>query len=290
MSSLDLGAAARFLAAHARVLDRRRFDALFGDGPPEAVRDAVAAYRNADGGFGHGLEPDGRGPESQPAAAEAALRVLDEADVWDARLVGGACDWLAAVAPPEGGVPFVLPGGEGWPHAPWWRPEEGLPPSVTITGQIAATLLRRDVAHPWLDGATAWLWQRVEAFGDPQPSASVSYEVRGAVRFLNEAPDAARADAALDALADLIRRVVAPPGDEVELQSPFDLAPEPGARARRVLDDDLVEAHLDALAAGADDGGWSFPWPVWSPVVEADWRGAVTVDALQVLRAYGRLP
>ena len=43
-------------------------------GRPQPVRDAVAAYRNPDGGFGQALEPDGRCPGSQPPAVALALR------------------------------------------------------------------------------------------------------------------------------------------------------------------------------------------------------------------------
>src|SRR4051794_30472278 len=99
MPAPDLAAAARFLAERGRVLDRRRFDRAFAGGPAEAVRDAVAAYRNADGGFGHGLEPDCRAPGSQPATTALALRTLDEADAWDEDLVRAICDHLEATAP-----------------------------------------------------------------------------------------------------------------------------------------------------------------------------------------------
>lgn len=118
MDSPDISAASQFLAAHGRILDRRRFERLFEDGPPTPVRDAVAAYRNPDGGFGHALEPDGRTPGSQPAAVELALRTLHQADAWDEELVTGACDWLDRTAPAEGGVTFVGPNVQGWPHAP----------------------------------------------------------------------------------------------------------------------------------------------------------------------------
>ena len=90
MSKPDLDMAGQFIAASARVLDRRRFERLFGGGDAGPVRDAVAAYRNADGGFGQGLEPDGRDPATQPAAIELALGILDEADAWDEGLVTGA--------------------------------------------------------------------------------------------------------------------------------------------------------------------------------------------------------
>ena len=98
----DFDAAADFLTARARVLDKRMFQRLFCGGAAEPVRDAVAAYRNADGGFGHGLEPDCRTPASQPAAVEMALRIMDICDAWDERLVRDALDWLVTVEPGRG--------------------------------------------------------------------------------------------------------------------------------------------------------------------------------------------
>src|ERR1700730_16725759 len=107
MNTPDFNAAAAFVAANARVLDRRRFQRLLDGAPPlgpAPVGDAVPAYRNDDGGFGHALEPDCRAPGSQPAATEMALRVLDETDAWDEALVRGACDWLAAGGADGGGA------------------------------------------------------------------------------------------------------------------------------------------------------------------------------------------
>jgi hypothetical protein len=287
----DLETAEQFLAGHARVLERRRFARLFRDGPGTPVRDAIAAYRNDDGGFGHGLEPDGRGAGSQPIAAISALNVLDEADVWDEMLVTGVCDWLERTAPEEGGATFVLPEDERWPTAPFWRPTERLAASPTSTGQIAAPLLRRGVTHPWLDRATQWLWREVEEGGAREPSIGTGYDARGLTVFLNAVPDEARAQAALDALAPFLRAVTkTDPRVEEELQSPLDLAPHPEDRARRLFDQGHVDAFLDALGAGQQsDGGWDFPWAHWSPAAVADSRGVVTVEALRVLRANGRL-
>src|SRR6201995_3041257 len=90
MNTPDFSAATAFVAANARVLDRRRFARLFEDGPAAPVRDAVAAYRNDDGGFGHALEPDCRAPGSQPAAAAMALRIMDrDPGPRGVRLAGG---------------------------------------------------------------------------------------------------------------------------------------------------------------------------------------------------------
>ena len=295
MNAPDFNAAAAFVAANARVLDRRRFQRLFEDGPvlgSAPVRDAVAAYRNDDGGFGHALEPDCRAPGSQPAAAEMALRVLDEADAWDEDLVRGACDWLMAVAPAEGGAAFVEANPQAladWPHAPWWVPEEGHPASLIATGMIAGTLHARGVSHPWLDGATQVMWNRLSTLTEPS-----GYEMFGVLRFLQHVPDRDRALEAFGRVGPLLieRNLVAlDPEAPGEVHGVLDFAPEPDSLARGLFDDVTVKAHLDHLAhAQRDDGGWTFNWLAWSPAAELDWRGFLTVDALRVLRANGYQP
>ena len=282
----DLDAAAQFIAGHARVLDRRRFERLFGGGDARPVRDAVAAFRNADGGVGHALEPDGRTPASQPAAVAMALATLDEADAWDEELVAGACAWLEANAPDEGGASFVESTAEGWPHAPWWQVEEGRPASLFSTGKIAGTLHARRVEHPWLDRATELLWRRIDELDDPG-----AYELRGVMAFLDHVPDRSRAEQALEWVGPLVSGAVAlDPAAEGEVHTPLDFVPNPDSIARRLFDEATIEAHLDHLAAAqAEDGGWTFNWLAWSPVAPIEWRGSLTVDALRTLRANGRV-
>jgi hypothetical protein len=287
MTKPDMYAAAQYLAANARVLERRRFERLFAGGGPDPVRDAVAAYRNADGGFGHALEPDGRCPGSQPLAIAFALSILHETDAWDAALAEGACEWLAAHAPPGGGVVFADPSIEGWPHAPWMVSEGGASASLITTGLIAGTLHARGVQHPWLDGATRLLWSRIDSLAGTGP-----YDVRAVLRFLDSVPDRDRAHAAAARLSPVIfgeGLVALEPGAPGEVHTPLDFAPLPGSPARGLFDEAVIAAHLDHLAAAQlGDGGWMFNWQAWSPAAEREWRGAVTVDALQLLRANGR--
>src|SRR5690242_16962519 len=61
-----------------RVLDQRRFAYHFGSGSADGVRRALDAYHAPDGGFAFGLEPDVRGPASQPVTMATALKLLDE--------------------------------------------------------------------------------------------------------------------------------------------------------------------------------------------------------------------
>jgi hypothetical protein len=286
MNTPDFDGAAAFVAANGRVLDRRRFERLFLDGAAGPVRDAVAAYRNSDGGFGHGLEPDCRAGASQPAAVEMALRVMSECDVWDVSLVSSACDWLLAVAPAEGGAAFVEPTVVEGPHAPWWVAEDGHPASLIATGMIAGELHARGFSHPWLDRATSVMWSRLDTLTEPG-----GYEMFGVLRFLSHVPDRDRARKAFDRVGPLIlsRGLVAlDPEAPGEVHSPLDFAPLPTSIARELFDESVIKAHLDHLAHGQrDDGGWAFNFPAWSPAAERDWRGALTVDALRMLRANG---
>ncbi|HUY46467.1 MAG TPA: hypothetical protein VMV92_12155 [Streptosporangiaceae bacterium] len=287
MTSPDIDAAARFLAASGRVLDRRRFERLFGMGDAQPVRDAITAYRNADGGFGHALEPDGRCPGSQPLAIEFALHTLHEADAWDDGLAQRACGWLDAHAPAEGGAVFVDPSIEGWPHAPWWVPEVGGPASLITTGLLAGTLHARGVRHRWLDRARDVLWTRISGLTTAGP-----YDMRAVLQFLDHVPDRDRAVKALDQLGPMILdqgMVTLDPEVPGEIHTPLDFAPLPGSLARGLFERSVIEAHLDHLAsAQRDDGGWTFNWQPWNPVAAAEWRGSVTVGALCLLRGNGR--
>jgi hypothetical protein len=298
MNAPDFDAAGAFIAGNARIIDRRRFGRLFGDDDAQPARDAVAAYRNDDGGFGHALEPDCRAPSSQPLAVEMALRIMDETGAWDDALVRGACDWLAAVAPAEGGAAFVEGTLSGWPHAPWWVPEQGHPASVIATGLIAGTLHARGVSHPWLGRAGELMWARMDKLAEQggnqlQSGPGGGYEMFGILAFLQHVPDRDRARQAFGRIGPLIieRDLVAlDPEAPGEVHSPLAFAPEPESLARELFDEATIKAHLDHLAqAQRDDGGWTFNWLAWSPAAETEWRGFLTVDALRLLRANGHL-
>jgi hypothetical protein len=112
-----LEGAAGFVWRSGRLIDRHRFAHLFLGGDRAAVLAALAAYQNPDGGFGNALEPDLRGPGSQPEPVEVAFWVLDEVGAMDDPMVAAACDWLATVTTAEGGVPFVLPSALEFPRS-----------------------------------------------------------------------------------------------------------------------------------------------------------------------------
>ena len=289
-ASIDLDAAADFIWRNARLLDRRRFALFAGDaGELGPLLAALRAYQNGDGGFGNALEPDLRAPASQPQPTELALRVLDEAGAFDDPMVARACDWLTTITTADGGVPFVLPSARRWPRAPWWEAGDAPPASVNPTAAIAGLLHRNGVAHPWLEGATTFVWR---ALAGPLDELG-GYDAIALFLFLDGLADRARAKAAAAKLTAIVREreiVTLDPHAEGHVFSPLALAPRPDALARRGFDEALIDAHLDALAGRQQtDGGWPIGWPPPSVAAEREWRGWVTVGALRTLRAYGRI-
>lgn len=295
-----LNAAERFVWTSGRLVDRLRFGHLVRDTPAARVVDALRPYQNADGGFGEALEPDFRGPISEPVTVESALSHLDEIGVFDADMVARACDYLASVSTPEGAVPFVLGTVTDYPRSPWWQPQPGEPPCLLPTAPLAGLLHRNGVDHPWLAPATRWCWGAIDEFDkrlagieDPSGRLQMAYEARAAVQFLDDVPDRERAAAAGRRLGQvLIDRgvLVDDPGDDVEVETPLDFAAHPSSIARAWFDEATIDRQLDALVdAQRPDGGWTFAWEVWTPVTEFEWRSRLTVDRLATLKAYGRV-
>ena len=283
----DFDAAADFIWRTARLVDRHRFACLFLGAGPDGVVRALRAHQNPDGGFGQALEPDLRTPTSQPGAVQHVLEMLAQAGDFDEALVTDACDFLASITREDGGIPFVLPSATDHPRAPWWQPADES--SLIQTAANAAVLHEQRFAHPWLEGATAFCWARIDA-----GEISGAYDARYAVAFLDAAPDEPRAVAALERLRPLLvgkGLVAVEPGQGGDdAFTALDYSPRPDSRSRRLWPADALEGHLDALAAGqADDGGWTVPWPEWSPAATLDWRGYLTVHALDTLRVNGRL-
>ncbi len=282
----------------ARVLEQRRFAYHFLNGGADAVETALDAYRNEDGGYGHALEPDLRGPVSQPLHTAHALRVLDAIGRCGGQRVERVCRYLTSVSAPDGALPAIHPSQRGYPAAPFVSVVADPPSELLATGPVVGLLHRNKVWHAWLFRATDFCWQAVDSLEKSHP-----YEVEAAVAFLDSVPDRSRAEAAADRLGRLVRehRLVAldperldaapvPPGYAPgEHHFPYDYARTPGSLARAWFTDEEMTRSLDFLASEQrEDGGWPIRWRAWAPGTALEARPMVTVEALRTLKAYGR--
>ncbi|MFJ3672958.1 hypothetical protein ACIPSE_41505 [Streptomyces sp. NPDC090106] len=290
--------AEQFVWLTARVLEQRLFAHHFLNGSGDPVETALDAYRNEDGGYGHALEPDLRGPVSQPLHVGHALRVLDAIGRCGGQRVERVCRYLTSVSTADGALPAVCPSQRGYPTAPFMPVVDDPPSELLVTGPVVGLLHRNEVWHAWLFRATDFCWQAVDALRRSHP-----YEVQAAVAFLDAAPDRPRAEAAADRLGRLVREQrlavldperpdafpVAPGYAPGEHHFPYDYARTPDSLARAWFTDAEMNASLDFLAAAQqEDGGWPVRWRQWAPSTSLEARPMVTIEALRVLRRYGR--
>jgi hypothetical protein len=297
--TIDLSAAQAFMTTHARLLDRRRFALRFTGAGPEGALAALEAYRNADGGYSWGLEPDLRAPESQPGGALHALEVFEEVAPATSPRAAELCDWLDSASLPDGGLPFALPVASAAGTAPFWANADPRSSSLHITSAITAgahRVARHDPAvaqHPWLARATRYC---MDAIADREGDAERhTLEIMYSLAFLDVVagtePDA---PTLLDRLAAVIPASGAlhvQGGAEDEFIRPLDFAPLPTSRIRRHLAYQVVARDLDRLAGEQrSDGGWAVDFGSFSPAAALEWRGYTTVHALTVLEANGRVP
>jgi hypothetical protein len=297
LSREAFGKARTFIQATARPLDQAMLAYGLGEGSASDAIAALGAYQNADGGFGHGLEPDLATPASNAIATSVGLRTLSGIGA-DARhpMVVAAMRWLESAFDWDAGVwPIIDEQVDLAPHAPWWSWSKDLSENWNgFAFNHSAELL--GYLFQWRDAVT------------PKLVAAAETSLRRAldeVRLIEGAYDlkcAARLCAAPGIPADLKRllleRVVRSelahdPGDEHG--SALDLAPTPSSPLAEALAP-RIDAAIDVLITAQDeDGGWPLFWD-WSFVDEAawakakrDWRGALTREALQMLTAWRRI-
>ncbi|MEV5431906.1 hypothetical protein [Streptomyces sp. NPDC052701] len=293
-----LARAERFVWLTARVLEQRLFAHHFRGGGADPVETALDAYRNDDGGYGHALEPDLRGPVSQPLHTARALRVLDAVGRCGGQRAERVCRYLTSVSTADGALPAVHPGQRGYPAAPFVPITDDPPGELLATGPVVGLLHRNEVWHAWLFRATDFCWQAVESLKEPHP-----YEIEAAVAFVDSAPDRPRAQAAADRLGRLVRehRLAAldpdgldafpvPPGHAPDgHRFPHDFARTPHSLARAWFTDDEMSRSLDFLASQQQqDGGWPVRRHRWAPAPALEARPMATIEALRTLGAYGR--
>ena len=282
----DLDAARRFVDTAGRLLDQRLFAVLFDGGDPGDVVAALLTYRNADGGFGHGLEPDKLAPASQPLDVEIAFDHLTAAGASASEIVASACDWIETVADASGAVPILLPTIVGHPRAAHFA-NDRYPAGVNPTAAIAAHAHALGAEHAWVERATEYCLAEIEA--DRAPAEA--HDLLCLTKLLAAVPDHRRAER----LAPVIRSAL----DTASFMNfavdaasygltPLEFAPSPASFAHGWFLEDHLADHLDALEDGQQpDGGWPITWEP-PPGSEHAWRAIRTVVAARTLRAYGR--
>lgn len=307
LSSQAFELAKNFLLTRARPLEQALFRYHFENAPAEAAREALAAFRNPDGGFGRGLEADVQSPLSSALCTSLALHTLISLQTPASHpLVSGAVTWLMNSLDRQSLKWRALPPGTGSDaHAPWWNDENG---SLEKTFDDFQSMPRAGIAtalwhFPGLAPADLLL-SLTEAVADAAETSTA----------LPTSADALENDLELLAapgLPPLLRQRLAARLKEIIPNSvepnpqawlnysiePLKLIPTPHNPAASWIPRDLIQTNLDfRIQQQSPEGCWEPNWSwfgqypeVWETVALPAWRGVVTLKTLLSLRAWKRL-
>lgn len=298
-------AARSFIYRNARPLDFARFRFHFEGGSRENVLSILAAYQNADGGFGHALEPDFWNPASTPIATWAATCILREVGMGDRThpIIQGILRYLASGSDFEDGQWYnTIASNNDHPHAIWWtcQKEKGDPhdnPTVSLAGfalcfaapdsplysrakEIAARAVAAFIQKPELEMHVLACY--AELLGYLEAAAPVPAIDLPAFR---EAVHAAIDEAVCKEPAKWFTQYVCKPSQFFGKLPDF----------FSVVSPSLCEEEAKLLAREQEESGaWPVTWQWHTPYTEFAisanwWRASLTIDNLLYLRAMNLL-
>lgn len=299
MSTTPLARARHFLQDHARSLEQALVAFRLDGAPAEPVLEALVAFQNADGGFGHGLEPDLRSPSSCPFTTSVAFQVLRELAIpGDHPVARRGLSYLHDSFDPATASWPVTPADVGdHPHAPWWRPEAAAPSAENLNPRaelLGVYLEHREHVDAGQLAAVEAAVRELLAGDDP-----IEFHALLCVRRLAETPGidpawredlVARLQAAAEPSLGRDREAWAGYG-----LRPTDVAPTPDGLLGEAFGEVAV-AYCDYLLETQEaDGSWAPAWTweadypdAWK-VAEREWRGILTERNLQALAAYEKV-
>jgi hypothetical protein len=277
-----------FVYANARRVDRAMYEVTFDGAPAATLMTALEPYRNADGGFGHALEPDLRTPHSQPLHTETGLAMLQATGIRRPDIAAACCRYLASIADERSALPAYVAGALDYPAAGHWQAGFGGEPTLDRTLGVVAQLVWHGAEHPWVEAAKRSCLEHLQ---------TASIDEAHHLRYAFDAAVALLSGAALSKALVRLRAALSSADFYVEDTpvsryglTPLRFVPSPESPARAVFDDALLQRHLDDLiAAQCSDGGWPIHFQPPSEGAAIEWRGVWTVEALTTLRAWGRL-
>ena len=293
-----------FIYRNARPLDLARWQYHFESGSREAVLRALAAYQNADGGFGHALEADSFNPNSCPIQTFTAATILREVGFTDAShpIIQGMLRYLAS------GADFdeahrqwlnVVPSNNDYPCAVWWKygengsafrynPTAGLAGFVLRFADRGSALYQKacEIAREAVD----WLLAQ-DAFAEQHIACCF-------IALYEACAEAGSAPFDLDALRGRLSELVRLSLDGVQEKwgkeyaaMPSDLIPT-NASTFYAANAEVVHAQCDYIRRSQlPDGSFIVPWQWWNDHKEYDvavlwWKGDIIVKNMLHLKAF----
>ena len=290
-----------FINETARPLERTLFAFYFTHGNREAVIAELAKFQNKDGGFASCLESDTRWCGSSPLGAMKALRTLTDvgAPADDPR-VKGVIRFLLASFDDKQGVWHALPKeANSAPHASWWAVREDTG-KCEVESPVFPTAALAGYLQKYSEGLPSGFEQRItESSLNYLASAPVNMkmpDIESLVELVRLLPSG-QSTAGFRKLNRVLSLVVV---QDTKQWNSYNLKPLTFVHSPRsplyTGMEEAAAANLDyIISAQKSDGGWGLTWswedrnPAAWKLAEKEWRGVVTLEALQTLEAFRRI-
>lgn len=298
-----------WIKRNARPLEAARWEYLFENGSRDKVIYYLSAYQNADGGFGHGLEPDFWLPSSSSMATWAAGQILMKIDVDpNEKIVQSMISYLISTPQIEEGMwPSVLPDNNNIPHAPWWHWKEGVQKNwmYNPSAELAAFLI---AFSPDQSKATQLGWMSLEKAVNHlmEITEMDRHEINNYQALINlmkpyEKTLINKVGYSLNEIQEKVRQLINDCVDrDVANWSigykalPLDFISHPDDPLYVGLENLVEQNILFYLEQMSDDGIWDISWswgdyPEEFAIAKRYWKGILAVKRYSILKAFGYL-
>ncbi len=284
-----------YLEKYARKLDLCLYGYLFEGADSAPILKELSAYQNTDGGFGHALEADLRLPDSSALATTVALQYLSQVNVGvESTLVTDALRYLvSSYDSARNGWLNIPPSADKYPRAPWWNYEdteasvEWGNPSAEILGYFLKYAPDTDVGL--LRKLSERAVHRLNEIDEPEP-----HEIKCYVRLYENAERELQKQL-YGPLVRSIKRVAKTSPDDWRgyVPTPLTFIDSPDSPFADLFDMSLLVTNAKFLRGQVvNNSHWEPTW-AWGQFedewakAKLEWSGKLTVDNLQVLRAFG---
>ena len=283
-----------FVLTNARMIERRLFEFHFANGTAEAVFHAVYSYRNLDGGFGHGMEPDTASPESQPLFSIMALELLDEVGYLSEEIIlKDFMPYFEQITTEKGGIPWMFRPKSEYPCEEHFKTVKEWA-ALSTTAPLLGMLEKYKLRIPWMEKAEAFVWSEFERIQDKHAFCYLC--VPRWMLFLEHSKSRTKAEKTINNLNNWIQKKGLICEDKTAegwglygKPNRLNYAPSPKCRFYGLFTEEAVTAELDELIRRQkEDGRWD-TWYGISEGTKLEWAGIQTLASLKILKNYQRI-
>ncbi len=276
------------------MIERRLFHFHFENDGPEGVFHAVYAYRNPDGGFGHGMEPDTASPESQPLFSIMALETLDEVDYLNKEIIlNDFMPYFKSITTKKGGIPWMLRPKSNYPCEEHFKTVKEWA-ALSTTAPLLGILEKYKIDIPWKQKAEQFVWGEFDRIKEKHVFCYLC--VPRWLTFLKYTKSQDKAQETIKNLKNWILTSGVICEDKSDTGwglygKPHSLnyATSPQSILYSIFTQETIESDLKELInRQQEDGRWG-TWYGISEGTKLEWAGIQTLWTLKTLKNYNRI-